>query len=193
MRSSFPANPLTLFGPGRQSGTFDYFALAIVGTESSGRNDYTQSEDDTVIERGVAADPNALGYFGYAYYAASKAELKLIGVDAGHGCILPSAQTVSDGTYQPLLRPLFIYVNTAAAARPEVRGFVRFYLESESMKYVRDVGYVGLPAGALPARRLRFEKGVPGSVLGGHGSVTGVKLNAFDDDDDEKTKALLVQ
>ncbi len=192
VRSAFPGQPLTLFGPGRASGTFDYFALAIVGTESSGRNDYTQSEDDTVIEHGVAADPNALGYFGYAYYAANRAELKLVGVDNGHGCVLPSAQTVTDETYRPLLRPLFIYVNAAAAARPEVRAFTRFYLAPENTQYVTKVGYVALPTAAVAARNSRFAKGIGGSALGGHGSVIGVKFNAFDDDD-EKVKAVLVQ
>jgi phosphate transport system substrate-binding protein len=193
IRPTFPANPLVLFGPGRESGTFDYFTLAIVGTESSGRNDYTQSEDDTVIERGVAADPNALGYFGYAYYVANKEQLKLIGVDCGHGCVLPSARTVTDGTYQPLLRPLFIYVNAATVARPEVKAFTRFYLAAENAQYVTKVGYVPLPPAAVAARSSRFEKGIAGSALGGHGSVTGVKVNAFDDDDDEKVKSLLVQ
>jgi len=193
VRSTFPAQPLTLYGPGRDSGTFDYFALAIVGTESSGRKDYTQSEDDTVIERGVAADPNALGYFGYTYYAANKDQLKLVGVDNGHGCVRPSEQTVTDATYQPLLRPLFIYVNAAAAARREVAEFTRFYLAPASTQYVAKLGYVPLSAAAQATRSSRFAKGVEGSALGGHGSVTGVKLNAFDDDEEERTKALLVQ
>lgn len=134
VRSTFPAQPLTLLGPGRASGTFDDFTLAIVGTESSGRNDYAASEDDTVIERGVAADPNALGYFGYAYYAANKDQLKAVGVDSGHGCVRPSEQTVVDATYQPLLRPLFIYVSATAAARPEVAEFTRFYLAPENTR-----------------------------------------------------------
>ena len=94
IRSSFPAQPLALFGPGKDSGTFDYFTLAIVGTESSGRGDYTKSEDDMVIERGVAAEPNALGYFGYAYYQAYQDQLKAVAVDSGKGCVLPSASTV---------------------------------------------------------------------------------------------------
>ena len=193
IRSTFPSTPLSLFGPGRDSGTFDYFALAIVGVESSSRNDYTSSEDDTVIERGVAADPNALGYFGYAYYQANKASLKLVAVDGGHGCVLPSVQTVADATYQPLSRPLFIYVKTTAAKRPEVAAFVRFYLTPESAKYISSIGYVPLSAAAMSAGAARFEKGVPGSVLGGHGSVLGIKLKFFDDDDEERINNLLVQ
>jgi phosphate transport system substrate-binding protein len=193
IRASFPAQPLALFGPGKDSGTFDYFTLAVVGTESSGRDDYTKSEDDTVIERGVAADPNALGYFGYAYYQANKDQVKLVAVDNGHGCILPSAQTVADATYQPLSRPLFVYVNVAAAARPEVKAFIRFYLSPVSTKYVARVGYVPLPTTALVAQASRFEKGVTGSALGGHGSVTGVGLYSFDEDERERIRNALVR
>jgi phosphate transport system substrate-binding protein len=188
VRASFPAQPLVLFGPGAASGTFDYFTLAIVGTQSSSRGDYAKSEDDTVIERGVAAEPNALGYFGYAYYRAHKDELKLVAVDSGHGCVMPSAQSVADGTYQPLSRPLFLYVNGAAAARPEVKAFIRFNLAPDSTQYVTNVGYVPLPAAALVTQASRFDKGVTGSALGGHGSVTGVTLNAFDEDEKERDR-----
>jgi phosphate transport system substrate-binding protein len=191
IRASFPAQPLALFGPGKDSGTFDYFTLAIVGTQSSSRGDVTTSEDDMVIERGVAADPNALGYFGYAYYQANKDKVKLVAVDNGRGCIVPSAQTVADGTYQPLSRPLFIYVNVAAAARPEVKAFARFYLAPESTQYVTRVGYVPLPPPALKIETARLEKGVTGSIFGGLGSVIGVKLDSFEDE--EKIKAQLVQ
>ncbi len=195
IRASFPAQPLRLFGPGKASGTFDYFTFAIVGTEGSSRVDYTNSEDDVVIEQGVAAEPNALGYFGYAYYQANKDQLKLVAVDNGHGCILPSTQTVADGTYQPLTRPLFLYVNRVAAARPEVKAFALFYLAPESSKIVTNVGYVPLPTPALVSQAARFKKGVTGSVLGGHGSVTGVKLDAFDEEEKERdrTRSLLVQ
>jgi phosphate transport system substrate-binding protein len=195
VRASFPAQPLVLFGPGTASGTFDYFTLAIVGAQSSSRADYTKSEDDMVIEHGVAAEPNALGYFGYAYYQAHKDELKVVAVDSGHGCVLPSAQSVADGMYQPLSRPLFLYVNGAAAARSEVKAFVRFNLASDSTQYVTNVGYVPLPTAALVTQASRFDKGVTGSALGGHGSVTGVALNAFDEDEKERNRirAALVQ
>jgi len=193
IRSSFPAEPLALSGPGRDSGTFDYFTLAIVGSESSSRPDFTASEDDMVIERGVAADRYALGYFGYAYYQANKDKVKLVAVDNGHGCVLPSAQTVADATYQPLSRPLFLYVNAAAAARAEIKSFVRFYLAPESTQYVTKVGYVALPNPALVAQASRLEKGVKGTMLGAHGSILGVKLDSFDDEDERKIKAQLVQ
>jgi phosphate transport system substrate-binding protein len=193
IRAAFPDRPLKLFGPGHDSGTFDYFALAIVGVESKSRNDYTSSEDDTVIERGIAADPDALGYFGYAYYQANKDQLKLLGVDSGHGCVLPSAQTVADASYQPLSRPLFIYVKKDAAKRPEVAAFARFYLRPESATFVKAIGYVPLSATAMVATTTRFDKGMPGSIMGGHGSVLNVKLNLFDDEDEDRVRALLVQ
>jgi phosphate transport system substrate-binding protein len=109
-------------------------------------------------------------------------------VDNGHGCVLPNAQTAADGTYQPLTRPLFLYVSLAAAARPEVQGFIRFYLSPDSTQYVTGVGYVPLPAAALVTQASRFKKGTTGSALGGHGSVTGVALNAFDDEEKEKDR-----
>lgn len=195
IRASFPAQPLVLFGPGKLSGTFDYFTFAILGAQGSSRSDYTKSEDDMVIERGVAAEPNALGYFGYAYYKSYEDKLKVVAVDNGHGCILPSAQTVAAGTYQPLSRPLFLYVNLAAAAHPEVKAFTHFYLAPESTKYVTKVGYVPLPNAALVTQAARFEKGVTGSALGGRGSVTGVALNAFDDEEKERdrVRSALVQ
>ena len=138
-----------------------------------------------VIERGVAGEPNALGYFGYAYYQANKEQLKVVAVDSGHGCISPSAQTVANGTYQPLTRPLFVYVNVTAAARPEVSSFIHFQLAPDSTKYVTQVGYVPLPMTALLTQVARFEKGTTGSALGGHGSVTGVQLDAFDEEEKE--------
>lgn len=193
IRASFPPQPLALVGPGKDSGTFDYFTFAIMGIESSGRGDYTKSEDDAVIERGVAAEPNALGYFGYAYYLANKAQLNVVAVDDGHGCVQPSASTVADGTYHPLSRPLFVYVNVAAAARPEVRRFTEFYLSPEGARHVTEVGYVPLPPGALLRQAARFKKGVTGSALGGVGSVTGVPLTSFDDDEKARMRDALAR
>ena len=109
-------------------------------------------------------------------------------MDNGHGCVLPNAQTVADGTYQPLTRPLFLYVSLAAAARPEIKAFINFYLSPASTQYVTSVGYVPLPAAALVTQAARFEKGTTGSVLGGHGSVTGVALNSFDEEEKERDR-----
>ena len=193
VRASFPAQPLVLFGPGRDSGTFDYFTFAIVGTEASSRGDYTKREDYTVVERGVATDANALGYFPYSFYQAHKDQLKLVAIDNGHGCIAPSPQTVATGAYEPLGRPLFLYVNTAAAARPEVKEFVHFYLALGSAEYGTKVGYVPLSAAALTLQTSRFDKGVTGSALGAHGSVLGLSLDWFNVSEEDKIKAQLVQ
>lgn len=183
VRSSFPAQPLSLFGKDVESGTYDYFTLAIVGIEGSSRKDYAKSEDDAVTERGVAADPNALGYMGFAYYLANRAQLKPVAIDSGRGCVSPSAETVIDGTYQPLARPLFIYVSKVAAARDEVRAFTQFYLDPENAQHVSTVGFVPLPALSAQAAASRFRRGVMGSVLGGHGAVIGVRLDAFGDEE----------
>src|SRR5262249_11452787 len=119
VRAGFPDQPLSLFGPGTDSGTFDYFTLAVVGKEHQSRADYTKSEDDNVLVSGIAGNPDALGYFGYAYYLANKDKLKLVAIDNGRGCVTPSAQTVENHTYQPLARPMFIYVKSSSSARPE--------------------------------------------------------------------------
>jgi hypothetical protein len=126
------------------SGTFDYFTLAIVGTQSSSRMDYTNSEDDAVLVKGVADDPNALGYFGYAYYLANRDKLKLVSIDSGKGCVVPSADTVADGTYQPLSRPIFIYVSVAAAKKSNVAKFVDYYM-AQTPTLSAKVGYIALP------------------------------------------------
>jgi phosphate transport system substrate-binding protein len=183
VRSSFPAQPLTLFGPGKASGTFDYFTLAIVGTQSSSRNDATTSEDDTELVNGIAADPNALGYFGFAYYVANRDKLKLVAIDGGQGCVVPSADTVTSASYQPLSRPLFVYATTTAVARPEVKAFARSYVNPENAARVRDLGYVPLPTATLLSIGRRLDAGTTGSIFGGKGSVLGVTAEAFQDED----------
>jgi len=145
LRSEWPDQPINLYGPGTDSGTFEYFTEAIVGTAKSSRPDYTASEDDNVLVQGIAGDRNALGYFGYAYYVENQNKLKLVAIDAGKGAIAPSKQTIENGTYAPLSRPIFIYPNKAALARPEVKEFVRFYM-TEGPKLVSEVGYVPMPA-----------------------------------------------
>ena len=131
VRPGWPAEPIRLYGPGTDSGTFDYFTEAIVGRAGASRPDYTASEDDNVLVQGVEGDPGALGYFGYAYYEANRDRLKLVGVDAGGGCVRPSPETIRTGRYRPLSRPLFLYVRRDALARPAVREFVRFYIDNE--------------------------------------------------------------
>ncbi len=133
VNSSFPAEPIELYGPGTDSGTFDYFTDSINGEEGVSRTDYNASEDDNVIVQGVSGSPNALGYFGYTYYEENAEALKAVEVDSGDGCVAPSAETAQDGSYTPLARPLFIYVNDASAAeKPQVKAFVDFYAENDA-------------------------------------------------------------
>ena len=141
VRPAFPDEPIALYGPGTNSGTFDYFTEVIGGETGASRADYQASEDDNVLVTGVEGDRNALGYFGYAYYIENEQRLKVVGVDAGDGCVTPTPETVKSGQYHPLSRPLFIYVKRSALQRPEVREFVRFYLENAA-QIVTEVGYV---------------------------------------------------
>jgi phosphate transport system substrate-binding protein len=143
VRSGFPDQELSLYGPGTNSGTFDYFTEVIMGEAGASRGDYTASEDDNVLVQGVEGDPNALGYFGYAYYIENEGRMKAVAVDGGNGCVAPTTETVAGGTYAPLSRPLMIYVNNAMLEQPHVAQFVRFYLENAA-ELVPQVGYVAL-------------------------------------------------
>jgi phosphate transport system substrate-binding protein len=145
VRSEFPPEAIKLYGPGTDSGTFDYFTEAIVGEAKASRPDYQASEDDNVLVQGVAGDRYALGYFGHAYVQENMDKVKPIGVDNGAGCVLPSEATITDHTYAPLSRKLFLYVKRAALERPEVNGFVRFYL-TEAPVFVPSTGYLALGA-----------------------------------------------
>lgn len=144
VRKEWPNKPIKLFGAGTASGTFDYFTEAINGKVQSCRGDYTASEDDNVLVQGVAADEYALAFFGLAYFEENKDKLKLVSVDNGKGAVLPTAETVMNGTYAPLSRPLFIYVNGNAAKRPEVVSYVSYYLANTS-RLAGEVGYISLP------------------------------------------------
>ena len=174
IRSDFPNQPLALYGPDTQSGTYDYFTQAIVGEEGKSRSDYTQSKDDNTLVQGIAANQNGLGYFGYAYYLANRDKLKSIAIDSGYGCVQPSPQTVANSSYQPLSRPIFIYVKKSAATRPEVKAFTNFYLAPENAKLAIQVGYVPLPNITLRAANSRFNQGMTGSIFEGRGAVIGV-------------------
>ena len=145
IRGEWPNQELKLYGPGTDSGTFDYFTEAIVGEEDRSRQDYTASEDDNVLVQGVAGDPGALGYFGYAYYAENTNQLKAVEIDAGSGCVAPSRETIASGEYQPLARPMFIYVSTEALQRDVVQQFIEFYMQNAEA-LVPQVGYVPLAA-----------------------------------------------
>lgn len=176
IRPEFPDQRLGLYGAGTDSGTYDFFTKAIVGAEGKSRGDYTASEDDNTLVQGVSSDTNGIGFFGLAYYENNKEKLRAVAIDNGKGCVLPSAETVADGTYQPLSRPEFIYVKKSAASRPEVKAFVDFHLAEANQKLVREVGYVPLPQDILSEVQARFNKGKVGSVFEGQGSTVGVTL-----------------
>jgi phosphate transport system substrate-binding protein len=174
IRAGFPDKPLKLYGPGTDSGTFDYFTEAICGKKGDSRADYTASEDDNTLVMGVAGDEGALGYFGLAYVEENKDKLKLLGVNPGTGAVLPSAETIVSGTYQPLSRPLFIYVSKTAADKPEIKSFVEFYLKN-AKDLVKAAGYIPLPDSAYALAEKRFAAGKTGSIFGGKEAV-GVKI-----------------
>jgi len=175
IRSEWPNSPLKLFGPGADSGTFDYFTEAIVGKAKSSRGDFTASEDDNVLVQGVANDRNALGYFGFAYYIENQNKLKAVAIETGKGAVAPSPKTVEDGSYQPLSRPIFIYISKKSLdSKPEVKEFVDFYLKN-APKLVKDVKYVALPQSAYKMGAEHLSKGKIGTVFGGTAEV-GVKI-----------------
>ncbi len=169
---AWPDAPIKLFGAGSDSGTFDYFTEAITGKAKASRGDYTASEDDNVLVQGVSQDVNALGYFGYAYYAENQTRLKAVPIveKAGKPAVLPSEATVLAGTYQPLARPIFIYVSAKSLAKPEVKEFVDFYMK-EGAKIAKEVKYVPLPAKAYTVNSEHLAKGKKGTVFGGVAEV----------------------
>ena len=174
---AYPDKALALYGPGTASGTFDYFTEAINGKAKSSRTDYTPSEDDNVLVQGVSGNQGGMAYFGYAYYEANQDKLRAIPIIAKPGApaVMPSPESVKDASYQPLARPLFIYVNaTAAAFKPEVKAFVNFYLEN-APKLVTEVKYVPLPAEDYVAVKEHFKAMKPGTGFGGKNEI-GIKI-----------------
>lgn len=171
IRAGFPNAPLRLFGAGTNSGTFDYFTEAIVGKAKSSRGDYTATEDDNVTVNGVVRDKNAIGYFGYAYYEENKSKLQAVAVNG----VLPSAATIKSGKYNPLSRPIFIYVNAKSADKPEVKQFVQYYLRNATALNNK-VKYVPLSNIAYNAILNRVNQKRTGSVFGGKEKI-GVTLN----------------
>ncbi|MCS6945358.1 MAG: PstS family phosphate ABC transporter substrate-binding protein [Sutterellaceae bacterium] len=168
---SFPNAPLKLFGAGADSGTFDYFTEAITGKAKASRGDYTASEDDNVLVQGVSRDVNALGFFGYAYYAENKDKLKALAISwKGGQPVAPSLETVINGTYQPLSRPIFIYVNEKSLGRPEVREFIEYY-NRNAERLVKEVKYVPLPSKAYTYNLETLSKMRVGTKFGGENKV----------------------
>jgi len=176
VRPDFPAEPLMMFGPGADSGTFDYFTEAVNGKSKASRTDFQASEDDNVIVQGVSSNKGAIGYFGYAYYIGNKERVRAVPIQNKQGkAVEPSLPSVIDGSYEPLSRPLFIYVRDTAAQRPEVKEFIQFYL-SEGAELAKEVGYVPLPEKAYQLALKHFSDKKLGTVFGGVPEV-GVTIN----------------
>ncbi len=166
IRPEYPNQPINLFGAGKESGTFDYFNTAINGNSKATRKDVTTSEDDDVLVKGVSKDANSLGYFGFAYYEANTKNLKALAVDNGKGAVLPSREAVEKARYQPLSRPLFIYVSAKSMRKPEVKNFINFYLKNAS-ESVSKVGYIPLPSKGYELAQTRINLGRVGTVFAG--------------------------
>jgi phosphate transport system substrate-binding protein len=180
VRKGWPDREIHLFGAGVDSGTYDYFTEAVNGKAKASRGDFTSSEDDNVLVQGIGGDELALGFVPFAYFEANQAKLKLVPVDDGKkengdGAILPTAETIKNGTYQPMSRPIFIYVSRKANERPEVQKFVDYYLKNAD-KLVREVGYVGLGNEIYALVSDRYAKKALGSAFAGKNTV-GVTLD----------------
>ncbi|MDP1557969.1 MAG: PstS family phosphate ABC transporter substrate-binding protein [Nitrosomonas sp.] len=172
---AWPDNRIKLFGPGADSGTFEYFTEAVVGKSKSSRGDFTASEDDNILVQGVASDMYALGFFGFAYYIENQNKVSAVAIDAGQGGVIPSVKTVADGTYQPLSRPIFIYINAKSTEKPEIMEFVNFYLNN-APALVTEVKYFPLPAEVYNLNREHLNKKKIGTVFSGEPEI-GIKID----------------
>jgi len=166
VRAGFPDKEIRLFGPGTDSGTFDYFTEAICHKAGASRGDFTASEDDNVLVQGIASDEAALGYFGLAYYEQNKDKLKIVPIDDGDdkngkGAIIPSLETVRNGSYAPLSRPIFIYVKVKSLQKTEVKNFVEFYIK-KAPELSKEVGYIPLPDEMYKTATEKFQKALAG-------------------------------
>jgi len=182
IRPEWPDREFRLYGPGADSGTFDYFTDAINGREKASRGDYTGSEDDNILVQGISTDPDALGYFGYAYFVENQDKLKLVGVDheRGNGPVYPSPEAITNGTYTPLSRPIFIYAKKTSLDSPAVVEFLRFYMNSQNATtFIPQVGYVPFPAEYYDAGLQRLEAQQIGTVFGGTSKLGATLSDLF--------------
>ena len=169
----WPNEEIKLYAPGVDSGTFDYFTEAVNGDGGVSRGDFVASEDDNVLVQGISGDRYSLGYFGYAYYVENQDKLKAAPVDGGAGCITPTDETINNGTYAPLSRPLFIYVRADAAQEPHIAEFVRYYLGEPGQQLAASVGYIPFPQEVYDLGLDKFESGAVGTVFGGDDAFKG--------------------
>lgn len=170
VREGWPVEKIRLYGPGTDSGTFDYFTKAINGEEQASRPDFTASEDDNVLVQGIAGDLYSLGYFGYAYYVENKDKMKVVPIDGGAGPVEPTIETINSGVYAPLSRPVFIYIRPDALDNPAVVSFVDFHIDKAGM-LAQEVGYVALPDSVYEAAKKRIADRVTGTAYGKNATV----------------------
>jgi hypothetical protein len=175
VRSEWPDTPIAFVSPGKDSGTFDFFTEAVVGKARSIRADLTSSQDADVLVQGVVGNQHAIGYFGYAYFNQNRTMLRAVAIGQGASAVKPSRESIADGTYRPLSRPLFIYINKAALARPEIAGLAEAYLNAGAI--IDEVGYVQLPPDITAAARRRLAEQRTGSVF--TGQPAGLPLAAL--------------
>ena len=173
VRATWPDEDIRLYGPGVDSGTFDYFTETVNGESQASRGDFLPSENDNVLVTGIVGDRGALGYFGYAYYAENADRLKLVGIDGGAGCITPTDETINNGAYAPLSRPLFIYVASDALNQPHVKAFVEFYLDKNNRGLVSETGYIPFPDTVYELALAKFQNGKTGTAFGGDARISG--------------------
>ena len=171
VRPEWPDRPIRLYGPGTDSGTFDYFTKAVNGKEQASRPDFTASEDDNVLVQGISGDLDSLGYFGFAYYKENRDKLKIVPIDGGTGPIAPTEETINNSTYAPLSRPVFIYVNASALDKPQVASYVDFYLKNAG-KLSSEVGYIPLPQSVYTAAAARVAAREHGTAYHGDNRVS---------------------
>jgi len=167
VRPGWPDESLRLYGPGADSGTFDYFTETVNGRSQASRGDFTSSERDNVLVQGIAGDRSSLGYFGYSFFVENQDKLKMVGIDNGDGCVFPTDETINNASYTPLSRPLFIYVSKTAWEDQVVKDFVSYYLSDERSELLKNLGFVPFPKEIHRLVLDRFERGLTGSLFGG--------------------------
>lgn len=173
VRTSWPDEHLQLYGPGVDSGTFDYFTNVINGQAQASRADFISNERDDVLVRGIAGGKFSLGYFGYSFFAENKDILNSVAIDSGNGCVSPTGQTINDGSYSPLSRPLFVYIRKNVEPKPYLNQFVHFMVNADRADIMREVGYVPLSDEVYELALARFVNGLTGTLFGGENPAVG--------------------
>ena len=173
VRPGWPDVRLRLYGPGVDSGTFDYFTETVNGEAQASRGDFTSSERDNVLVQGIAGDRSSLGYFGYSFFVENKDKLKMVAIDGGGGCVYPTGETINSGAYSPLARPLFIYISKEAWNQQIVKDFIRYYVSYDRAGLLLELGFVSFPKEVHELVLDRFERGLTGSIFGGRSPRQG--------------------